>query len=206
MTARRKMFLVWGQYVFLVAGFSAVGYCAIAFVEASRYQDWARDQMRKASLLVAEPSTTRGSVTMSRPTALRLGRGMALVARIDIPRVHISDMVAEGASPRVLRVAVGHIPGTALPGQAGNVALAAHRDTFFRHLGELKSGDLIRITVPGSQYLYSVEFTDVVLPNETWVLQASTGQLLTLVTCYPFHYVGPAPKRFVVRARRLGGE
>jgi len=206
MTARRKMFLVWSQYVLLVAGFSAVGYCAIAFVEASRYQDWARDQMRKASLLVAEPSATRGSVTMSQPTALRLGRGMALVARIDIPRVHISDIVAEGTSPRVLRVAVGHIPGTALPGQAGNTALAAHRDTFFRHLGELKSGDLIRITVPGRQYLYSVKFTDVVLPNETWVLQPSTGQLLTLVTCYPFHYVGPAPKRFVVRARRLGGE
>ena len=143
---------------------------------------------------------------MSQPTALQLGRGMALVARIDIPRVHISDIVVEGTSPRVLRVAVGHIPGTALPGQAGNVVLAAHRDTFFRHLGELKSGDLIRISVPGKQYLYSVKFTDVVLPNETWVLQASTGQLLTLVTCYPFHYVGPAPKRFVVRARRLSGE
>jgi len=206
MTSRQKMFLVWGQYVLLAAGFSAVGYCAIVFVEASRYQDWARDQMRKASPLITKPSTTRGSVTMSQPTALRLDHGMALVARIDIPRVHISDIVAEGTSPRVLRVAVGHIPGTALPGQAGNVALAAHRDTFFRHLGELKSGDLIRITVPGRQYLYSVKFTDVVLPNETWILQPSTGQLLTLVTCYPFHYVGPAPKRFVVRARRLGGE
>lgn len=206
MTARRKILLVWGQYVLLLAGFAAVGYCAIAFVEASHYQDWARDQMRKASLLVAEPSTSRDSVTTSQPTALRLGREMALVARIDIPRVHISDIVAEGTSPRVLRVAVGHIAGTALPGQAGNVALAAHRDTFFRHLGELKAGDLIRITVPGKQYLYSVKFTDVVLPNETWVLQASTGQLLTLITCYPFNYVGPAPKRFVVRARRLGGE
>ena len=131
---------------------------------------------------------------------------MAPVARIDIPRLHISDIVAEGTSPQVLRVTIGHIPGTALPGQAGNVALAAHRDTFFRHLGELKPGDLIRITVPGNQYLYSVEFTDIVLPNETWVLEGSTGQLLTLLTCYPFHYVGPAPKRFIVRARRLGGE
>jgi len=210
MTARRKTFLVWGQYALLVAGLCAVGYCAVAFVEAAHYQDWARDQMRKASLSVAEPLTTRGSATMSQPTAFGVGPGvdpgMTLVARIDIPRVHVSDMVAEGTSPQVLRVAVGHIPGTALPGQAGNVALAAHRDTFFGRLGELKSGDLIRIAVPGRQYLYSVKFTDVVLPNETWVLQPSTGQLLTLVTCYPFHYVGPAPKRFVVRARRLGGE
>jgi len=156
MTARRKTFLVWGQYALLVAGLSAVGYCAVAFVEAAHYQDWARDQMRKASLSVAEPSTTRGSATISQPTAFGVGPGMTLVARIDIPRAHVSDMVAEGTSPQVLRVAVGHIPGTALPGQAGNVALAAHRDTFFRRLGELKSGDLIRITLPGRQYLYSV--------------------------------------------------
>jgi sortase A len=115
-------------------------------------------------------------------------------------------MVAEGTRPRVLRVAVGHIRGTALPGQTGNVVLAAHRDTFFRRLGELKSGDLIGITVPGRQYLYSVRFTDVVDPNETWVLEPSTDQLLTLVTCYPFYYTGPAPKRFIVRARRLDDE
>jgi sortase A len=131
---------------------------------------------------------------------------MALVGRIDIPRVHISVMVAEGTRSQVLRVAVGHVPGTALPGQTGNVALAAHRDSFFRRLGELKSGDLIRITVPGRQYVYSVRFTDVVGPNETWVLEPSTDQLLTLITCYPFYYTGPAPKRFIVRARRLDDE
>src|SRR5271169_527887 len=203
MTARRKTFLVWGQYALLVAGLSAVGYCAVAFVEAAHYQDWARDQMRKASLSVAEPSTTRGSATMSQPTAFGVGPGvdpgMTLVARIDIPRVHVSAMVAEGTSPQILRVAVGHIPGTALPGQRGNVALAAHRDVFFRHLGELKSGDLIRLTIPGREYVYRVRFSDIVDPKEIWVLEPSPGQELTLITCYPFYYVGPAPKRFVVR-------
>jgi sortase A len=206
MTARRRTALIWCQYVLLFAGFSALGYCAITAFEASRYQDWARGQMRNASLVPAEPSTTRSSEGMSQSMPLRLGSGMAPVGIIDIPQVHISAVVAEGTRPPVLRVAVGHIPGTALPGQTGNVALAAHRDTFFRRLGELKSGDLIRITVPGREYLYSVRFTDVVLPNETWVLEPSTGQLLTLVTCYPFYYTGPAPKRFIVRARRLDGE
>jgi sortase A len=207
MTARRRTVLVGCQYVLLLAGFSALGYCAITAVEASRYQDWARGQMRKASLVQAEPSTTQDSAGMSQSMPLRLGNGgMAPVGTLDIPQVHISAMVAEGTRPRVLQPAVGHIPGTALPGQTGNVVLAAHRDTFFRRLGELKPGDLIRITVPGRQYLYSVRFTDVVSPNETWVLQPSTGQLLTLVTCYPFYYVGPAPKRFVVRARRADAE
>jgi sortase A len=197
------MFLVWAQYVLLLAGSSALGYCAITAIEASRYQDWAREQMQKASVELAERSTTRSSVFMSQSAPLRLVSGMALVGRIDVSRVHISVMVAEGTRPGVLRVAVGHIRGTALPGQTGNVVLAAHRDTFFRRLGELKSGDLIGITVPGRQYLYSVRFTDVVDPNETWVLEPSTDQLLTLVTCYPFYYTGPAPKRFIVRARRL---
>jgi len=206
MTARQKRALVWGQYALLAAGLSALGYCAMTVVEASRYQDWAREQMRKDRSELVEPSTTRSSEAMPQPTPLRRGSGMALVGRIDVPRVHVSVMVAEGTSPRVLRVAVGHIPGTALPGQAGNVALAAHRDTFFRRLGELKSGDVIRLTVPGRQYVYSVKFTDIVGPNETWVLEPSTGESLTLVTCYPFYFVGPAPKRFVVRARRVASE
>jgi len=204
--AQRRTVLIWCQYVLLFVGFSALGYCAITAVEASRYQDWARGQMQKASLVPAEPPTTRSSGGKSQSMPLRLASGMPPVGRIDIPQVHISAIVAEGTQPRVLQVAVGHIPGTALPGQTGNVVLAAHRDTLFRRLGELKPGDLIRVTVPGRQYLYRVRFTDVVLPNETWVLEPSTGQLLTLVTCYPFYYVGPAPKRFVVRARRLDWE
>ncbi|MGA8440462.1 MAG: sortase [Candidatus Sulfotelmatobacter sp.] len=144
------MILVWGQYLLLLAGFSALGYCAIAIADATGYQAWARDQMRKASLVSAEPATTRSSAGISQPAPLRLGSEMDLVGRIDVPRLHISAMVAEGASSRILRVAVGHIPGTALPGQAGNVALAAHRDTFFRHLarnarqaeGVMRAGEL----------------------------------------------------------------
>jgi sortase A len=98
---------------------------------------------------------------------------------------------------------VGHMPGTALPWEPGNVGLVAHRDSFFRRLGEIKIGDAIRITVPGSEFTYRVTFTDIVDPREIWVLQAATGDTLTLITCYPFHFIGAAPKRFVVRARRL---
>jgi sortase A len=206
MTAQRKRVLVSVQYLLLVAGISALGYCAIASIEAMHYQIRAREQTRKGSSELAEPSTTRSSETRSQPMPLLVSNGMALVGKLDVPRIHVSVMVAEGTSPRVLRVAAGHIPGTALPGQAGNVALAAHRDTFFRRLGDLKTGDVIRLTVPGKQYVYSVKFTDIVGPKETWVLDPSTGESLTLVTCYPFYFVGPAPKRFVVRARRMDSD
>ncbi|MGO9435788.1 MAG: class D sortase [Terracidiphilus sp.] len=196
MTERRA--LVWGQYLFLAVGFVAIGYCAIVVSEAERYQVWAREHLGE----LHEASTTTkaaDAISRQRPPS---GREPTLVGRIDIPRVHISAMVAEGTSSRVLRLAVGHMPGTALPGESGNVVLAAHRDTFFRRLGELKSGDVIRLAVPGRHYVYSVRFADIVSPNETWVLEPSPGQSLTLVTCYPFYFVGPAPKRFVIRARR----
>jgi sortase A len=186
--------------VFFVAGFSALGYCALVVGAANYYQARARDQLSTSALALTASSEPASRLWPVR-CPLRAGSGLALVGRVEVPRVQLSAMVAEGASSRVLRAAVGHVPGTALPWQSGNVALVAHRDTFFRRLREVKAGDVIRITVPGNQYTYRVTFTDIVKPEETWVLQPATGETLTLVTCYPFHFVGPAPQRFVVRAR-----
>lgn len=100
-----------------------------------------------------------------------------------------------------LEQAVGHIPGTRFQGQNGNTGLAAHRDTYFRHLGDIKPGDEIIFRAPGSKFTYKVESTRIVNPSDTQVLSDDEGSTLTLVTCFPFHYVGPAPKRFVVTAR-----
>jgi LPXTG-site transpeptidase (sortase) family protein len=92
----------------------------------------------------------------------------------------------------MLREAVGHVPGTAPPGQDGNAGLAAHRDTFFRGLGELKPGDVIRLTVPGKEYVYRDRFTDIVAPSETWVLNRTRNESLTLITCYrSLYWPGP---------------
>lgn len=203
MTPRRA--LACGQYLLLVFGFSALGYYAIVLFEAACYQASAREHLSQGNVRLLEASTTRSFRTASQPSLLRSGSD-PVTGRLEIPSVHISVMVAEGASPQVLRLAVGHVPGTALPGESGNVVLAAHRDTFFRRLGELKSGDVIRLALPGRQYVYSVRFADIVGPNETWVLEPSPSQSLTLVTCYPFYFVGPAPKRFVIRARRIDTE
>jgi sortase A len=203
MTIRTRRILLWSHYLLFVAGLSTLAYCVIVTMEGRHYQAWAREQLQKCSSdlnTFAAPSNPSESLTHA---ALPGSRGIALVGRVDVPRIHLSAMIAEGATALVLDRAVGHLPGTALPGQAGNTALAAHRDTFFRRVGELEPGDVITITDARTEYSYRVIFIDIVNPNETWVLQSASGETLTLITCYPFPFVGAAPKRFVVRARRL---
>ena len=112
-------------------------------------------------------------------------------------------MIMEGSDRKTLRYAVGHIPGTALPGQRGNVAFTAHRDTFFRGLRNIHKDDEITLTTIDGSYRYRVDFTEVVERTATEVLNNSADSILTLVTCYPFYYVGPAPQRFIVRAHRV---
>jgi sortase A len=124
----------------------------------------------------------------------------AVIGRLEIPRLELSVMVREGADEGTLRRAVGHIPGTALPGKVGNVGLAGHRDTFFRALRGIHEDDAIEIETTGGTYRYIVKSTKIVTPRDVSVLAASGGQTLTLVTCYPFYYVGSAPKRFIVHA------
>jgi sortase A len=126
------------------------------------------------------------------------------IARLRIPRLGLETIVAEGVGETVLSRAVGHLPSSARPGEAGNVALAGHRDTFFRPLEGIRSGDLIRLEQPSGAHEYRVEWTSVVAPDEVEVLADTGYPSLTLVTCYPFRYVGPAPDRFIVRARAVG--
>ena len=198
---RRQQSLVWCQYIFLALGLLALGYCAKSFTQAWLYQRWALPQMTKQRSYNAE--SVPGSAEQPKKTPSTSLGEMSPIGRLEISRVHISAVVAEGTSQRVLSRAVGHAIGTALPGQTGNVTLAAHRDTFFRHLGDVRSGDIIELKEPGHEYRYQVRFTAVVGPKDTWVLQPTRKETLTLLTCYPFHVVGPAPDRFVIRARRI---
>src|SRR6266851_7360407 len=140
---RRQQSLVWCQYIFLALGLLALGFCAKSLTQAWRYQRWARQQMENQ---MSHRATTLGSAAEQEKKTSSGGlHQMSPIGRLEIPRVHISAMVAEGTSPRVLSRAVGHAVGTALPGQKGNVTLAAHRDTFFRHLGDVRSGDIIEL-------------------------------------------------------------
>ena len=199
---RRAVFVVGAESALLLAGFVALSYCAGSLLAAKHYQ---ADAQRRFRVSASELAPTGAAYSGSdRPARTVIPPAAAApVGRLQIPAVGLSAMIAEGDTPGVLRVAVGHVPGTALPGQPGNVVLAAHRDAFFRRLGELKTGDVVRISTLGSDHNYQVTFTDVVSPQETWVMRPATGDTLTLITCYPFHFIGPAPKRFVVRARQM---
>jgi sortase A len=122
------------------------------------------------------------------------------LARLSIPRLDLAVVVAEGTTSGVLRRAVGHLAGSALPGEDGNLVLAGHRDTFLRPLRQVEVGDRVVVERDRGVDVYTVTWTRVVDPRDVEVTQVTGYPSLTLLTCYPFGYVGPAPKRFVVRA------
>ncbi len=125
------------------------------------------------------------------------------VARLEIPAIALSALVVDGVDARTLRRAVGRIPASSRPGEAGDVALAGHRDTDFRSLGKVALGDSLLLRTLDGEFRYEVESIRIVAPQRVDVLSPAAHQTLTLVTCYPFHYVGPAPQRYVVRARQV---
>jgi sortase A len=122
-----------------------------------------------------------------------------LIGRMIIPRIDLSVLIREGIDPKTLRRAVGHLPDTALPGQPGNCVVAGHRDTFFRKLRNLESGDQIRVVTAAGQFHYRVDRLMVVEPDFMAALEPTSDPTVTLVTCFPFRYVGSAPRRFIVR-------
>ncbi len=186
----RALFLAAG--VFMAGGLLALAYAAYVVTDASVYQAVEQrrfERVRRApaaeSAPAAEPALVDG-----RP-----------IGEIQIPRVGLTAVVAQGDSDAVLRRAVGHLDGTAWPGQSGNVVLAGHRDTFFSPLKRVQVGDVITLRTRGGDFTYLVESTSVVPPGDVQVLQPTGRPTLTLITCFPFAYFGSAPDRFIVRAR-----
>jgi sortase A len=177
-----------------LSGVVALTYVGFTLFEARLYQASANQTLvtetrsaESANILQPKPPIHKGDV----------------LGRIDIPRLGLSVAVLQGTSSRVLRLGAGHIEGTPLPGEPGNSGVAGHRDTFFRSLKDVRKNDQIQIqTATGLQH-YEVDWVKVVEPDDTSVLHSSGDEsTLTLVTCYPFYLVGPAPKRFVVHARK----
>ena len=187
-----RRILKWAQRALFACGILLLGYCAFALVDAWTFQR--RESMNLDRLLSDRRAASGGA-----PAAATNG----LIGRMEIPRLGLSVVVVEGVGRTTLRRGVGHIPGTALPGEDGNVGLSGHRDTFFRPLKDLRIKDEIQISTLKGDFSYEVESLRVVEPSDVGVLEPARENVLTLVTCYPFFYIGAAPKRFVVRARQM---
>lgn len=224
--------------ILLVLGLLALGYYGYTLADQyiyQSYENWAFDQqiaghsgvtfadyLRQQTpfgFLVgaapAHPSVQPNTAVETPAQPVRPAEG-SLLGRVEISRLNLSAIVREGVDAKTLSIAVGHVPSTALPGEAGNFAIAAHRDTLFRALKDIQQGDLVTFQSSGGTYTYRVVATKIVRPSDVTVLRSDGGgiipadfisgqqtdksRLLTMITCYPFYYVGSAPKRFIVEA------
>ncbi len=197
----------------LVVGIVGVGIYCEAWLYRTAYQAYESWQFDHQPDVPPTLAATRDAKPMKRaalPSVLPdPDRGVArspitgtgwVVGRISIPRLHLSAIVEEGVDETTLSRAVGHIPGTALPGETGNIGIAGHRDTFFQKLKDLQPHDKIDFTTRSGNFHYVVDTLTVVEPSDVRVLEATGGKILTIVTCFPFHYIGNAPRRFIVHA------
>lgn len=191
---RIRRLLRWTQRLLLITGALALGYVGFTLLDARLYQASAKRSLE------GEIHQAKEHHESQLKPGVKTGD---LLGRVDIPRLGISVAVLEGTSARTLRRGAGHIEGTPLPGDTGNSGIAGHRDTFFRELKNVRENDEIQLQTATGLFHYEVDLVKVVDPDDLTVLEPSTfGSTLTLVTCYPFYFVGSAPKRFVVRAHK----
>lgn len=189
----------WPSLALCAVGIGLLSYCLSVTIDAHLFQS------RLARRLGATNSTGFDSPLIERAAATRREAiTSGLVGRLEIPRLGVSAMVTEGITKQALGRGIGHVPDTAFPGERGNVGLAAHRDTYFRRLKDIARGDRIRLDTPDGVFSYEVERAWIVDPDRVDLLEDTVRPALTLVTCYPFDWVGSAPQRFVVRCRAIG--
>jgi sortase A len=196
----QRLFLWLGLALLICAGGTAA-YSGIY----QQYQSWKFERARVSAKArnvaqsAAAPKLSEAPA-LDEPAGLREGD---VVGKLDIPRIGISVIILQGIEANLLILGAGHVPGTPLPGSDGNVAIAAHRDTFFRGLKAILVDDRIQFATVHGTYEYVVDSTEIVDPEDTRVMESRGRSELTLITCYPFYFVGAAPKRFVVHARPM---
>jgi len=199
-----NLVLRWLERSLLIFGVVCLSLYAVVRAHTAVYQNHAKAEIEKHAGEMEQHTASGASISLPPEISVKQGD---LLGRVDVPRLKLSAAVAEGDDDSTLGKAVGHLPDTPLPWQSsGNVAFAAHRDGLFRPLKDIRIGDDIRVVTTRGEFAYRVTRTQIVGPNDVWVLAPTPNPTLTLITCYPFSFVGHAPQRFVVQAERLGPE
>ena len=196
----QRLFLWLGLALLICAGGTAA-YSGIY----QQYQSWKFERAvvnaKAENMPQHAAAPKRGEAPLlQEPAGLREGD---VVGNLHIPRIGLSVIILQGIETGTLILGAGHVPGTPLPGSDGNVAIAAHRDTFFRRLNAILVDDRIQFATVHGTYDYVVDLTEIVDPEDTRVMESRGRSELTLITCYPFYFVGSAPERFVVHARPI---
>lgn len=207
--ARSHAFLTIVEAIAWAAGIVCLAYVGVRYVDGVNGQ---RESMRRFTELQNTEHRRRGSVDLTLWSEARIKAWQSTgdltsptpLAILRIPRIRLEVAVLEGTDDVTLNRAVGHIEDTAVPGDDGNVGIAGHRDGFFRGLMNVAPGDAIELGTLHGTETFRIERTWIVKPDDVSVLDPTSERTLTLVTCYPFYFVGPAPQRYIVRAVRSG--
>ncbi len=172
-----------GLGLLLYVGFQ---YGQMYFEQRRLAREWERQQ------------TPAAEITENTPDGMNSAVANDGLTRLSIPKISLDAVIVEGTSRKALLLGPGHLKESAEPGQPGNAVITAHRDTFFRHIYELNKGDVVTVQRSGKKYTYQVTGKKIVDPNDVSVLRPSDEHRLTLITCYPTYYIGPAPERLVI--------
>ncbi len=200
---RAQKRLRWLEAFLFLAGFAGLSIWGWSYARTYLYQREADRVLDTQINKRVRPETATPAQSPTPPRRPAPPPNGTLIGRLTIPRVKVRAAVREGADDETLDVALGHIPGTALPGQSGNVGVAGHRDALFRGLRNIRKNDVIHFQTATASYQYLVDSTSIVKPKDVGVLAPGPHSEMTLVTCYPFNYIGSAPDRFIVKARLL---
>lgn len=169
----------------VVSGLGLLGYVSYQYWDMYHTQRQLEAQWEQQAASASVPQTKQIPV-------------VEMLTRVSIPRINMDAIVVEGASRKQLSIGPGHVVDTAMPGEPGNAVITGHRDTFFRNIYELKKGDVIIVRRNGHVFKYQVTGKKIVEPDDLSVLKPTIDPQLTLITCYPTYYIGPAPKRLVI--------
>jgi sortase A len=202
---RRELFSVTAQS--LSSAVAAIGVLLLTFAAIAIFQAWfyqwsghrELDALQVAGARVHAAGVPRGPAQKRRPA-----RG-ELLGKLKVPRLNMSVVVLEGSDDAVLKKGPGHVEETAFPGELGNVAIAGHRDTHFRALRNIRLNDEVILTTRTGSIRYFIDSINIIHPTDMEILDPSPGPALTLITCYPFEFIGNAPMRFVIRATARSG-